>query len=354
MAMVLPLIPQYQDLRESGMARFMEEASKPLDSTMRYCHNGVMHIKDEVLDILLSRKGERVSGQEIADALSCSRMAVSKSVSQLQEEGFGIDTQKGSGYVLITADVLSGHVLSPLFPIPVYAVQECRSTMIEARDLINKGIEAPFAVMAGSQQGGRGRLGRSFFSPVGGVYFSIVLPGEAIPSPDLLTISASLAVSRVIERLTGRTSAIKWVNDVYVDGFKIVGILTEGIVNMELGGLDKAIVGVGINLSGDASSIPSDLRDKMAFLYPLGSSPVTRGEMAGAITTELLSLQGTRFMDEYRAKCFVIGRPVTVLKAGRHDRDGYAYGVDDEGHLLVEYPGGEREALSSGEVSLRL
>ena len=316
-------------------------------------YNGVMLIKDEVLDLLLSRKGERISGQEIADALSCSRMAVSKSVAQLQEEGFDIETQKGSGYVLSRADVLSPQVLSPLFPIPVHAVGSCRSTMIEAKDLINRGVEAPFAIMAESQQGGRGRLGRSFFSPTGGVYFSIVLSGDAIPSPDLLTISASLAVSRVIERLTGRTTAIKWVNDVYVDGYKVVGILTEGIVNMELGGLDKAIVGIGINLSGDQSSIPDDLRTKMAFLYPLDASPVTRGEIAGAVTTELLSLQGTRFMDEYRAKCFVIGRPVTVIKAGR-TRDGQAYGVDDDGHLLIEYPGGEREALSSGEVSLRI
>ena len=102
-------------------------------------YNGVMLIKDEVLDLLLSRKGERISGQEIADALSCSRMAVSKSVAQLQEEGFDIETQKGSGYVLSRADVLSPQVLSPLFPIPVHAVGSCRSTMIEAKDLINRG-----------------------------------------------------------------------------------------------------------------------------------------------------------------------------------------------------------------------
>ena len=311
-----------------------------------------MLIKEEVLDLLLARRGERVSGQEIADRLSCSRMAVSKSVSQLQAEGFGIDTQKGSGYCLTSSDVLSEHLLSSLFPVPVYPVASCSSTMTEAKDLINKGLSAPFAVIAGRQEGGRGRLGRSFFSPAGGVYFSIVLSGDAIPSPDLLTVSASLAVSRVIERLTGRTTAIKWVNDVYSGGRKIVGILTEGIVNMELGGLDKAIVGIGINLSGDDSSIPEDLQDKMAFLYPAGSSPVSRGEMAAAVTTELLALQGTSFMDEYRAKCFIIGRDITVIKAGKQ-RSAHAYGVDDSGHLLVEYAGGEREALSSGEVTLR-
>ena len=311
-----------------------------------------MLVKDEVLEMLLRHKGECVSGQDVADSLSCSRMAVSKAVSQLVEEGFTISTLKGSGYVLEKDDVLAPAVLSRLFPVPVFPVKDSSSTMIDAKDLLNKGVEAPFVVIAETQENGRGRLGRSFFSPRGGVYFSIVIPGGDIPSPDLLTISASLAASRAIERLTGRTTSIKWVNDIYMDGRKIVGILTEGIVNMELGGLDKAIVGIGINLSGDSGTIPPDLSDKMAFIYDEGKSPVTRGEMAAAVTAELLALQGSRFIDEYRAKCFVIGMDVTVIKAGK-ERNGHAYGLDDSGHLLIEYPGGEKEALSSGEVSIR-
>ncbi len=311
-----------------------------------------MLVKDEVLRVLYARKGECVSGQEIADALSCSRMAVSKSVSLLQDEGCVISTQKGSGYVLERADVLSPVVLDSLFTIPVYAEKNSSSTMTDAKKLLGRGVDVPFAVIAESQGAGRGRLGRSFFSPSGGVYISIVLPGSDIPSPELLTISASIAVSRALERLTGKTAAIKWVNDIYIDGKKVVGILTEGIVDMELGGLDKAIVGIGINLSGNASDIPAELRDKMAFIYRKGEAPITRAELASALTRELIALQGTRFIDEYRAKCFVIGLDVTVIKAGR-ERNGHAYGLDDDGHLLVEYPGGEREALSSGEVSIR-
>ena len=310
-----------------------------------------MLVKDEVLRMLLGHKGSTVSGQEIADMLSCSRMAVSKAVSQLQDEGVVISTQKGVGYALEKADVLSAAILEDLFPIPAYEAKDSVSTMIDAKDLLNRGAEAPFAVIAETQEGGRGRLGRSFFSPKGGVYFSVVIPGSDIPSPDLLTISASLAASRVIERLTGLSTAIKWVNDIYVGGKKVVGILTEGIVNMELGGLDKAIVGIGINLSGQSSSIPIELKDKMGFIYE-GSSPLTRAEVAAEVTKELLALQGSDFIGEYRAKCFVIGMDVTVIKAG-HERSGHAYGLDESGHLLIEYPGGEREALSSGEVSIR-
>ena len=261
-----------------------------------------MLVKDEVLRVLYARKGECVSGQEIADALSCSRMAVSKSVSLLQDEGCVISTQKGSGYVLERADVLSPVVLDSLFTIPVYAEKNSSSTMTDAKKLLGRGVDVPFAVIAESQGAGRGRLGRSFFSPSGGVYISIVLPGSDIPSPELLTISASIAVSRALERLTGKTAAIKWVNDIYSSGRKVVGILTEGIVNMELGGLDEAIVGIGINLSGNEEDIPEDLRGKMGFLFPAGKAPVSRAELAAAVTDNLLAIQTRDFMDEYRRR----------------------------------------------------
>ena len=217
-----------------------------------------MSVKDSVLSLLLESNGKMVSGQSMADKLSCSRMAISKSVQTLIREGYDINISKHYGYSLgSSSDVLSQAVLESEFSIPVCYVPECRSTFFESRKMISDGVRAPFAIVAGIQTGGRGRLGRSFFSPKGGVYFSVVIPGSDIPSPDLLTISASLAASRVIERLTGLSTAIKWVNDIYVGGKKVVGILTEGIVNMELGGLDKAIVGIGINLSGQSSSIPS-------------------------------------------------------------------------------------------------
>ena len=221
-----------------------------------------MNVKDELLSILLSSE-DGVSGSELAERIGCSRMAISKSAAGLADEGYRISVSRSGGYRLEKSDVLSLPVLNHYFDIPVYYRPVCKSTMTEAKDLINKGIEAPFAVIAGRQEGGRGRLGRSFFSPEGGVYLSLVISGKEIPNPDMLTTAASLAVSRAIEALTGIGCSIKWVNDIYIHGRKAVGILTEGLVNMEEGGLDKAVVGIGVNLQPGAESIPPELKEKI-------------------------------------------------------------------------------------------
>ncbi len=312
----------------------------------------VMNVKDELLSILLEEESG-VSGSELAERIGCSRMAISKSAAGLADEGYRLSVSRTGGYRLEKSDVLSLPVLSHLFDIPVYYRPVCQSTMMEAKDLINKGVDVPFAVVAGRQEGGRGRLGRSFFSPEGGVYMSIVLSGKAIPAPDMLTTASSLAVARAIESLTGIGCSIKWVNDIYIHGRKAVGILTEGLVNMEEGGLDKAVIGIGVNLSPGPEGIPSDLKDKMIYLYPAGGAPITRAELAARIAREVLAIQGEDFISEYRSRCFILGSSITVVRNGM-ERDAVAIDVDDKAELVVRYPDGSIEALSSGEVTLRI
>ena len=117
---------------------------------------------------------------------------------------------------------------------------------------------------------------------------------------------------------------------------------------------DQIIIGIGINLSGNDEDIPTELSGKMGFLFPEGKSPVTRAELAARVADNLVRIQGTDFMDEYRRRCFIIGRDITVIKPGKGEWPATAYGVDDNGHLLVRYPDGREEALSSGEVTLRI
>ena len=311
-----------------------------------------MNVKDELLSILLDEESG-VSGSELAERIGCSRMAISKSAAGLADEGYKLTVSKGGGYKLEKSDVLSLPILKRCFDIPVYYRPVCRSTMIEAKDLINQGLDAPFAVIAGRQENGRGRLGRSFFSPEGGIYLSIVLSGDSIPAPDMLTTASSLAVARAIEALTGIGCSIKWVNDIYIHGRKAVGILTEGLVNMEEGGLDKAVIGIGVNLQPGAEKIPSDLKEKMIYLYPAGGAPVTRAELAARIAKEVIAIQGENFIDEYRSRCFILGSSIKVIRNGV-ERDAVAIDVDDKAELVVRYPDGRIEALSSGEVTLRI
>ncbi len=311
-----------------------------------------MNVKDELLSILLE-SGGGVSGSELSERIGCSRMAISKSAAGLSDEGYRIEVSRSGGYRLEKSDVLSLPMLQHSFGIPVYYRPVCGSTMTEAKDLVNKGAEAPFAVVAGRQEGGRGRLGRSFFSPEGGVYMSVVISGVSIPKPDMLTTAASLAVVRAIEALTGIGCSIKWVNDIYIHGRKAVGILTEGLVNMEEGGLDKAVVGIGVNLQPGAEPVPEELREKLIYLYPSGGSPVTRAELAARIAKELLAILGEDFIAEYRSRCFILGSSITVIRNGV-GREAVAIDVDDRAQLVVRYPDGRIEALSSGEVTLRI
>ena len=311
-----------------------------------------MNVKEELLSILLENE-EGISGSELAERIGCSRMAISKSAAGLSDEGYRISVSRSDGYKLEKSDVLSRSMLEHVFHIPVYYRPVTSSTMTEAKDLINKGAEVPFAIVAGRQEGGRGRLGRSFFSPEGGVYMSIVISGSSIPEPELLTTSSCLATVKAIEALSGIRCSIKWVNDIYVNRRKVVGILTEGIVNMEEGGLDKAIVGIGINLQGSSSSIPSELEKKMMYLYPEGDAPFTRAELASRVADEILAIMGKEFISEYKSRCFMLGSEVTVIKNGK-ERQAMALDVDERARLVVRYPDGRIEALSSGEVSLRI
>ena len=313
-----------------------------------------MAVKDVVLDFLIRNEGKHVSGQMISEEIGCSRMAVSKSVQSLIADGYDIRASKKLGYIYQSGDVLSEKTLAIAFgELPVYYYPETTSTFAEARKLLASGVKSPFCTVAAMQTGGRGRLGRSFFSPKGGLYLCLTMAGSSITCPDMVTISAAVAVSESIEALSGRKTAIKWVNDIYLDGRKIVGILTEGIVNMELGGLDEVIVGIGVNLSGTEDEIPEDLRGKMGFIYQDSPPAVSRAALAADISKRLLDIQSTDFISLYRERCFVIGREVTVIKAGKMIQ-AYAYGLDDAGHLLVRYTDGREEVLSSGEVSLRI
>lgn len=313
-----------------------------------------MGVKSDVLHFLMEKSGEYVSGEAMAEKLSVSRMSICKAVQALEREGYAIEASKRLGYRVINEDVLSADTIRHYLRdgIGVYFFKDIDSTNNKAKELAVSGVQTPFAVVAECQHGGKGRLGRAFTSPAGGLYFSICLSGREVPDPDLLTTSASLAVARALEK-AGRRTEIKWVNDLYYDGKKCTGILTEGIVNMEAGGLDKAIIGIGINYETPASSFAPELIPIVTSLYPDGGAPVSRAEMIAACIESVIDIQGTAFLDEYRSRCFIIGCDLNVIKAG-NVRHAHAVAVDDRGHLVVSYEDGAEEALSSGEVTLKL
>ena len=168
-----------------------------------------------------------------------------------------------------------------------------------------------------------------------------------------VTVSAAVAVCRAVKKLCGLELGIKWVNDLYYNGKKVCGILTEAGADLESGQLEWLVAGIGLNLTSRPEDWPEELRPIAGSLYPGGPAPVSRAALAGAIARELLGLcPAFDCLDEYRARCFVPGHWVTVC-AGGESYAARAVAIDDAGRLIVEREAGRTEALCHGEVSIR-
>jgi len=225
---------------------------------------------------------------------------------------------------------------------------EAGSTNAIAKELAGGGAPEGLVVAAGRQTAGRGRLGRSFLSPEGGIYFSLIMR----PAEDCwpaLTMAACVGACRAIRGALGITPGIKWVNDLYHNGRKICGILAEGAAGP--GGLSYAVVGLGLNYC--SPPFEGELADKAGSLYPSGEPPVAAEAMAARLMEEVYSalkepLAHGIYM-EYRAASLALGREVLI--AGRDER-AEAVDISPTGALLVRHGDGRMEALNSGEVSI--
>lgn len=211
-------------------------------------------------------------------------------------------------------------------------------------------------VIADRQTGGRGRMGRQFFSPSGcGLYLSVVLsPGVRGEDSALLTTYAAVAVMETVEELTGVKPSVKWVNDVYLGGKKICGILAEGNMDFETGKFDYAVLGIGINVRKTA--FPEELAKIASDLETETGVQADRNELADALLLRLAdlntALEKRNFMKKYRESCFVLGKELEVHR-GNERFCAKALDVNDRGELLVEVDG-ETRVLQSGEVSVRV
>ena len=262
--------------------------------------------------------------------------------------------------------------------------QEIDSTNNEARRLLNDRTVAELdgtVITAEYQTAGRGRVeGRQFYSPSGtGLYTSLILrPTDSLITPDLVTPAAGVAVCRTIEKLSGRKALIKWVNDVYLDGKKVCGILTEGTLSPE-GRIDALIVGIGVNVREPADGFPPELRDIVTAILPASetagaeNADMENTTWGAALTTDsflselLVQLQIVFNADstdetigEYQQRSLVVGKRVTVL-AGNESYPADVLEVTKKCHLIVrpvdgngETASSETKELLSGEVSLKL
>lgn len=307
--------------------------------------------RQALLQALSAAGGAYISGQQLAGQLGVSRAAVHKAAAALTAQGYALEAVSRRGYRLLGGDPFCAEAVGP-YPAPVQVYDTLESSNRTAKLLALDGAPHGTLVLTAHQSAGRGRLGRVFESPAGkGVYLSVLLRPAA--SAQTATIGAAVAVCRAVQELCGLELGIKWVNDLYYQGKKVCGILTEAGTNLESGRLEWLVVGIGLNLTSRPEDWPEELRPIAGSLYPGGPAPVSRAALAGAIARELLGLcPAFDCLDEYRARCFVPGHWVTVC-TGTESYAAKAVAIDDAGRLIVAREGGRTEALRHGEVSIR-
>ena len=320
-----------------------------------------MSVKSKILKILSDAEGRFVSGQSLGEQLYCSRNAVWKAIEALRQDGYKIDAVTNKGYALVGGDVFSTEGISRYLTAPFTV--DVRESVSSTNDLLKaaaeQGADEGYVIAAVEQTGGKGRMGRSFFSPESGLYFSILLrPKISAQDSLMITTAAAVSVTRAIETVCGKSCGIKWVNDVFFDGLKICGILTEASVDFETGGLQYAVVGIGINIANPAADFPSELQGIAGALYdsmPQEEDIKNRlcGEILNCLYGYYRELPARTFMEEYKARSVLIGREINVIRGERTVGD-VAVGIDDYARLLVRYKDGSEEYISAGEVSIRL
>lgn len=319
-----------------------------------------MTTKSQVLCILEKNTGRYVSGEEIASSLSMSRTAVWKAVRSLESEGYLISAVSNKGYLLEPSDILSADrirsLLNPKYAeIDIIVKKSTASTNTDAKGLAAAGAKHGTVIIADEQTAGHGRRGKAFYSPKGtGIYMSIIArPGICFSDAVLITTAAGVAVCKSIESVSTLEPKIKWVNDIFLDGKKVVGIGTEAVSDVESGTIESVIVGVGLNFKTE--EFPEILNNIAGPIFKK-NFPLTRNEFIAILLNNLLEIfediPRNKFIDEYRSRSLLIGKDIVFVE-NNDWHTAKAIGIDESGGLIIEVKG-KRRTLTSGEVSVRV
>lgn len=320
-----------------------------------------MSNRQAVLRALREAQGVVVSGESLALRLGISRAAVAKHIKALKELGYEISAVTGSGYSMLTApDLPLPSEVAALVGEPMWVRFEggvsTGSTNDDAQKLAPEGCPSGTVVLAACQWKGRGRFGRTWESPEGGVYLSAVLrPQIALADLAPIALVISVGAARGLKRL-GADVKLKWPNDLILGSRKLSGVLVE--VSAEVDKVDWIVAGVGVNVrpaSGrveGAAYLADVIGEQEKLRLPVVAAAVLDGIASAYMHFERDGFEALRA--EYESLSTLTGKEVIVTDiAGAVRASGRAFGIDALGRLLVEDHAGERIAISAGDVTLK-
>ena len=321
-------------------------------------------VKEQVVELLERNRNQYLSGNEIARRIGVSRTAVWKAIQNLLKEGYQIDAVPNRGYCMLpSTDVLSESGVRKYIGAGTMDFRfEIQDVVSSTNDVLKKraeeGAEEGLVAAAVRQTAGKGRMGRSFYSPENtGLYFSLLLRPDFPPEyATYITTAAAVAVCRAIEEVSEQKPRIKWVNDVYIGEKKVCGILTEAFFGAETGTLDYIILGIGVNVYAPEACIQEGLREIMGAVFETTVGDA-RNHLLAAVLNHFLPLyekpDKKELVAEYKERCFVLGQEILVLRK-EEKIPAVALDLDQRCRLKVRYEDGREEFLNAGEISVRM
>ncbi len=322
-----------------------------------------MTTKEDVLKYLKEQQGEWVSGETLSNRMAISRSAVWKQVSRLRQEGYVIRSSPNKGYalsdiseLLLPAEIGEGLDTSIFGKQDIVYEGELDSTNHKAKDLAVLGAPEGTLVVAEKQTGGRGRRGRSWFSPSReGIYASLILRPKLPPNEaPKITLLTGVTVAEAFMAVTPLKPAIKWPNDILINGRKICGILTE--TSMEMDAIHHVVVGVGINVN--TRKFPDELKEIATSVFLETGQVFDRVVLLREFLNcfeknyEHFLSSGFGFIDKrWRELAIVLGREVTVHMIDTTCQ-GRAVELDGDGALIIQGKSGKRRRIYSGDIQI--
>jgi len=321
-----------------------------------------VEVEDKTVEALLNSRGSYVACRQIAMQLGVPVSVIKRAVRKLRELGYPIKSGGGRGYTIkefdtLCPDKVKQGLKTKVIGRVIHHFVHVSSTQEIAKELARQGTVEGTVIIAETQSVGRGRLGRGWFSPAGGIWMSLLLsPKRSVQELQVLNLLAALAVSRSIEKACGLEARVKWPNDVLIQGRKVAGILSEAFAK---GGIvSNVVLGVGINANVDTELFPFDLRSSATSISTTLGSFVDRVTLVQSLLEELETLyeeferEGSSFIiSELKRLSTTLGRKVKVVSLDGVT-EGLAVDIHTDGALVVRVEDGTTKLFYSGDVSI--
>ncbi|WP_034621519.1 biotin--[acetyl-CoA-carboxylase] ligase [Desulfovermiculus halophilus] len=324
-----------------------------------------MATKDEVLRRLKNCLNQWISGEELSKELAVSRMAVSKHIGRLRQEGYDVLSASRKGYrlrqepdVLYPGEIQSVLKTWTIGRSEIIYLDRTESTNLVARKSAEGGAPEGFLVVAEEQTQGRGRRSRIWHSPSGGgIFMSFVLRPTLPPNETpVITLVTAVALAEAVQNRTGLTPHIKWPNDILIGRRKLAGILTETSAHPDA--VDYVVVGVGINVNKPSSMFPAEIAGLATSVYEETGKKIQRVELAADFlfefekNYELFKNQRIEhIIQRWREFADIVGKKVKVDVLGKIYQ-GEVVAVEDNGVLVVQDKQGGEHRLVSGDLEV--